>query len=166
MALTPYCDNAEVRAALGVNAVELPDAVLNLPIYQIGLVRELTKLAPSLPASFSAAYAKEAADRSALEQALLDATKLFSAYASARQVGVSLASILPKDVGDGKASISRFADAPYRDTLTRVDAMYETTRGSLLATLGELNSSPVVSAVARMTPGLIASGRSYDPVTG
>ncbi len=34
MALTTYCELNEVRAALGVNDIELPDAVLNLPVYE------------------------------------------------------------------------------------------------------------------------------------
>jgi hypothetical protein len=164
MALTPYCENAEVRATLGVNAIELPDAVLNLPIYAIGLVRELNKVAPSLPASFSAISGKPTGDRSEAEQAVLDATKLFSAYASARQVGVSLASIMPKDVGDGKASVSRFADAPYKETLSRIEAMYLASRASLITSLGELAQTP--AAAARTPLAFIAATRSYDPVTG
>ncbi|VTU32254.1 hypothetical protein H4CHR_02975 [Variovorax sp. PBS-H4] len=164
MALTPYCENAEVRAALGVNSIELPDAVLNLPIYQIGLVRELNKVASSLPASFSAANAKPSDQRTEAEKALLDATKLFSAYASARQVGVSLASMMPKDVGDGKATVSRFADAPYKDTLARLEAMYLAARSSLLASLAELNQTDIATAVTPIA--FIAGKRSYDPVTG
>lgn len=164
MALTPYCENAEVRATLGVNAIELPDSVLNLPIYEIGLVRELNKVAPSLPASFSAINSKPADQRTAAELALLDATKLFSAYASARQVGVSLASMMPKDVGDGKATVSRFADAPYKETLARIEAMYLASRSSLLASLAELTQLP--AAAARTPLAFVAATRSYDPVTG
>lgn len=164
MALTPYCENAEVRATLGVNAIELPDAVLNLPIYEFGLVRELTKVATSLPASFSLIASKPADQRTEFEKGVLDATKLFSAYASARQVGVSLASMMPKDVGDGKASVSRFADAPYKETLARVEAMYLASRSSLLASLAALTQTP--AAAPRAPLAFIAATRSYDPVTG
>ncbi|MBT2326746.1 hypothetical protein J7E62_31015 [Variovorax paradoxus] len=164
MALTPYCENAEVRATLGVNAVELSESVLNLPIYQIGLLRELNKVAPSLPALFSTITAKPVEQRTEPEKAVLDATKLFSAYASARQVGVSLASLMPKDVGDGKASVSRFADAPYKETLARIETMYLASRASLIASLAELTQTP---AAAPATPlAFIAAARSYDPVTG
>ncbi len=164
MALTPYCENAEVRAALGVNAIELADSVLDLPIYAIGLMRELSKLEPSLPALFSTIHAKSADGRTSGEQSLHDAVKLFSAYAAARQVGVSLASLLPKDVGDGKASISRFADAPYKETLARVESMYLSTRASLGATLKEYSQTP--AAAARTPRPFLAAARGYDPVTG
>ena len=164
MALTPYCETAEVRAALGVNAKELPDVVLNLPIYAIGLMRELSKLAPSLPATFLIIADKALADRSALETALFDATRLFSPYATARQAGVGLASFMPKDVGDGKATISRFSDAPYKETMARVEAMFQAARGSLVATLAGYSggNAPVAAAFT----GFLVSSRAYDPVTG
>ena len=164
MAMTPYCEAAEIRAILGVNAIELPDVVLNLPIYTIGLMRELSKLSPSLPASFSAINAKALADRTPLEQALFDATRLFSPYASARQVGVSLASMMPKDVGDGKATISRFADAPYKETMARIEAMFNAARGSLEATLAE--SEGTDAPAVKTFLGFVVSSRTYDPVTG
>ena len=164
MALTPYCENAEVRAALGVNAIELPDVVLNLTVYSIGLMRELSKLSPSLPASFLAISVKPNANRTELEQALFDATRLFSPYASARQVGVSLASMMPKDVGDGKATISRFSDAPYKETMARVEAMFQSARGSLLAAPA-LYAGATAPAAASFT-GFLLSSRTYDPVTG
>lgn len=164
MALRPYCENAEVRAALGVNVVELPDAVLNLPIYSIGLMRELNKLSPSLPASFSALVGRDQGGLSELEAALVASVRLFSTYACARQVSVSLASMLPKDVGDGKASVSRFAGAPYRETMDRVEAMYQSTRRATLASLAAVAGEAVVPVA--LAPHFAAAGRQYDPVTG
>ena len=164
MALTPYCEPAEVRAALGVNALELPDVVLNLPIYTIGLMRELSKLSPSLPATFLGIVGKALSDRTALETALYDATRLFSPYASARQVGVSLASMMPKDVGDGKATISRFSDAPYKETMARVEAMFQAVRGSLVASIAAYGGGNVPQSAAFV--GFLVAGRAYDPVTG
>lgn len=161
MALLPYCDRDEVRAALGVNSVELPDAVLDLPIYQIGLLRELAKVSPTLPASFSAIAAKVEASRTAGEAALYSATRLFSAYAAARQVGVSLGSITPKSVGDGKANVARFSDSPYKDVLERVGVMLATARAALLDALA--------GGVVQATPlpvSFVASQRFYDPVKG
>lgn len=161
MALTPYCEREEVRAALGVNSTELPDAVLDLPVYQIGLLRELTKLSLSLPASFLAAEALASSARTAAQAELHDATRLFSVYAAARQVGVSLGGMVPKSVGDGKATVSRFSDAPYKDVLDRVDAMLAAARASLLQTLD--GGAPQ----ALVLPAFFAAAqRTYDPVTG
>lgn len=166
MALTTYCDLDEVRAALGVNEIEISDAVLNLPVYEIGLVRELNRVSVSLPVAFSVVTAIAEELRTAKATALVDAVHLFSVYASARQVGGSLGTMVPKDVGDGKASVTRFSDSPYRDTLTRVETMFQGTRASLLDAFNTYSeTTPSTSA---LTPGVVfmASGRSYDPVTG
>lgn len=163
MALTLYCAFDEVRAALGVNSEELNDAVLSLPIYEIGLVRELNKISTSLPAAFSTCNALGA--RSDLQQALVDATKLFSAYATARQVGASLAMLAPKDVGDGKATISRWAGTPYQDTMNEVKAQLAAARENLAGVYATYANGDAPDIT---TPGtfFVAAGRSVDPVTG
>lgn len=166
MALTAYCEPDEVRAALGVNDIELSDTVLNLPVYEIGLVRELNKVSVSLPVAFSLVSAIAEETRTDLQQALLDATRLFAVYAAARQVGVSLGVMAPKDVGDGKASVARFSDSPYRDTLARVEAVYLSTRADLLAALNAYGSTTLGTAPTVPRTILMASGRSFDPVTG
>lgn len=164
MALTKYCDLEEVRAALGVNSVELPDTVLVLPVYEIGLVRELSKVSASLPVAFSTAFA--ASPRTPTQQTLVDAVRMFSVYTVARQVGVSLGAMVPKDVGDGKATVSRFSDSPYKDVLQRVDAMVATAKDSLLVALAE--ALGVNSTQSFTTPLTVfrAAKRGYDPVTG
>jgi hypothetical protein len=166
MALTTYCELNEVRAALGVNDIELPDTVLNLPVYEIGLVRELNKVSTSLPVAFSTSSAILQASRTAVQQALVDATHLFSVYACARQVGVSLGSIVPKDIGDGKATISRFSDSPYKDVMQRVESMYLACKAGLLETLDLYNGTTTVVAATTPATFFKASARAYDPVTG
>jgi len=166
MALTQYCELDEVRAALGVNEVELPNAVLNLPVYEIGLVRELSKISASLPAAFSSTLATPLATRTEAQSAFFDAARLFCVYACARQVGVSLGAMAPKSVGDGKASLSRFSDSPYKDVLARVEAMCSGARENLAEAYGTLTSS--TAAVASTVPATAfrASARATDVVTG
>lgn len=166
MALTTYCDLSEIRAALGVNDVELSDAVLNLPVYEIGLVRELKKVSASLPVAFSTVLAIAEETRTDVAQELVDAVRLFSVYASARQVGVSLGAMAPKDVGDGKATISRFSDSPYKDVLNRIETMFGDTKTGLLTALNTYTGSG--SSTASTTPYTVfkASNRATDPVTG
>lgn len=165
MALTQYCEFGEVRAALGVNARELPDSVLALPIYEIGLVRELSNVSASLSTAFFLVSAVDVSARSTQQQQLSDAVRMFSVYACAKQVAVALASLAPKDVSDGKASTSRFSDAPYRDVQDRLDIAYQRAKAFLLDALsaysggGTPNSRPVATAFR-------SSVRSYDPVTG
>lgn len=166
MALTIYLELDEVRAALGVNDLELKDSVLNLPVYEIGLVRELSKISASLPVAFSTVSAVAPASRTPTQQALADATHLFSVYACARQVGVSLAAMAPKDIGDGKATMSRFSDAPYKDVMTRVEAMYTAARNSLMESM--ILYSGAGSQTASTVPRTVfkAAARAFDPVTG
>lgn len=166
MALTTYLQLAEVRAALGVNDIELKDAVLTLPVYEMGLVRELNKISTSLPAAFSSIAAKAAGVRTVAEAALYDATKLFSVYAVARQVGVSLASFAPKDVTDSKAGVSRFSGEPYKDTMARLDVMYSALRDSLVTAMGAYSGATATTPATTPFRTFVAAGRGVDPVTG
>lgn len=166
MALTAYCELGEIRAALGVNDIELPDTVMNLPVYEIGLVRELNRVSVSLPVAFSTVMNIAEETRTAAGQALVDATRLFAVYATARQVGVSLGSMMPKDVGDGKANLARFSDSPYKDVMNRVESMYAAARASLLETL--ILFTGVGTSTKSTVPFTVfgKSGRGSDPVTG
>jgi hypothetical protein len=166
MALTTYCEFAEVRSALGVNDLELKDSVLSLPVYEMGLIREINKVSTSLPAAFSSVLAKSPSTRTANESALYSAMHLFSVYAVARQVGVSLPTFAPKDVGDGKASVSRFSGEPFEKVLDRIDSMYLEMREGLRSAYEVYAGGS--SVAPNLTPATVflASGRSYDPVTG
>lgn len=166
MALTAYCELDEVRAALGVSDIEISDAVLNLPVYEIGLVRELNRVSTSLPVAFSTILSVAEASRTDTEQALFDATHLFCVYACARQVGVSLGSMVPKDVSDGKASMARYSDSPYKDVLDRVDTIYSSVRKSLIDSMILYTGSGTSGASTAPMTMFKASPRSYDPVTG
>lgn len=167
MSLTTYCEFGEVRSALGVNDIELSDVVLALPVYEMGLIRELNRLSTSLNAAFLDISLKAPAGRTTDEAELHDSVRLFSVYASARQVGVSLANFAPKDVGDGKATISRYAGEPFEKVLARIDDYYSALRGEL-RTLYETYSSAASPTVSSTKPStfFVASKRGYDPVTG
>lgn len=167
MSLTTYCEFDEVRSALGVNDLELKDSVLALPVYEMGLVRELTKISPSLTAAFSTVVSKTLSDRTGLEKGLYDSVHLFSVYAVARQVGVSLSVFAPKDVGDGKATLSRFSGEPFKATMDGVNEYYQIAKDSVRQALEAYNGSNSTVA-ASLTPATLfkASGRSYDPVEG
>lgn len=167
MSLTTYCDFAEVRSTLGVNDLELNDTVLGLPVYEMGLVRELNKVSTSLNAAFSALYAKLPASRTLAESNLHDAVRLFSVYAVAKQVGVSLANFAPKDVTDGKASVGRFAGTPFESVLDRIDGMYMSLKEDLKVAYEAFTGAASGKASSTMpTAVFIASPRGYDPVAG
>ena len=165
MSLTTYCQYDEVRAALGVNQVELADSVLALPVYEMGLVRELNRLSTSLNPAFSLIARKRDTDRTEAERGLHQAVSLFSAYAVASQVGVSLANFAPRSVGDGKATLTRFSGEPYKAVLEEVEKWRSKYRTELVAAFAEYQGQG--SAEASRVPTMFrAAVRSVDPVTG
>lgn len=165
MALTPYCSNEEVRAVLGVTISELKDDVLTLPVYEMGLRRELIRISPSLPAAFSTV--NSLVTRSDVERTLLEASKLFAVYAVAKQAGASVALAAPKGMTDDKSGFDRFADAPYKDVLVRVDTAYAAARQDLVdAYTAYAGSTSVSGGLYGLPSGMAVSSRSYDPVTG
>jgi hypothetical protein len=164
MSLTTYCSYDEVRSALGVNDLELKDSVLALPVYEMGLLRELSKLSTALNAAFSVVAAVAPGDRTAQQTALYEACHLFSVYTVAKQVGVSLPTFAVKDVSDGKASVSRFAGEPFKATLAAIDEYLAGYKVDLKAAFETFNGAG--TTLARATVGTVASPRSYDPVTG
>lgn len=167
MSLTTYCDFDEVRSALGVNDLELKDAVLALPVYEMGLIREFNKISTSLTAAFSAVLSKSLSARTSAESALYDAVHLFAVYAAAKQVGVSLPTFAPKDVGDGKASVSRFAGEPFTKVLDGIDEYYQIMKENVRQAM-EVYAGSSATTAPSLTPATVfmASSRSYDPVTG
>jgi len=167
MSSTTYCEFDEVRSALGVNVIELSDSVLSLPVYEMGLIRELNRLSTSLNAAFSTIHFKDSSARTTAEATLHDAVRLFSVYAAARQVGVSLANFAPKDVGDGKATVSRYAGEPFEKVLARIDEYYSALRPEVRSAYEDYSSTTsTVTPSTTPTTFFVAVKRSYDPVTG
>lgn len=164
MALIPYCTSQEVRAALGVTVSEISDQVLDLPVYEMGLRRELNRLSTSLPAAFSSAAAQT--NPTEAQRSFTDAVKLFSVYAVARQVGASLALAAPKALNDDKAGFARDANSPYKDVLDRLEVLFQQARQDLLDAFATLNTGSTGTTVLALPAGLLVSGRSSDPVTG
>lgn len=164
MALTPYCSNDEVRAVLGVTTSELKDDVLTLPVYEMGLRRELIRVSPSLPAAFSTV--NSLTTRSDAEQTLFEASKLFAVYAVAKQAGASVALAAPKGLTDDKSGFDRFADAPYKDVLMRVDTAYSSARQDLVDAYAAYAGASTGTGFYGLPSGMAVSSRTYDPVTG
>lgn len=162
MPLTTYCQYDEIRSALGVNHVELPDSVLSLPVYEIGLTRELMKISASLAASFSSIEASS--QRTDAEEALFASVRLFSVYLVASQVGISLPLLAPKSVADGKASTTRFSGEPFTAVLEAVQAARDQYRKEIREALDALGAA--TNTVTAMPTQVRAVNRNYDPVTG
>lgn len=163
MALLDYTSYDEVRAVLGVSSDELEDATLALGVYSSNLNFELEGVSLQLPASYSAVVAIASGSRTAVQQRLYDATRLFATYAVAKQLGTSLPLFGPKDITDGKSAISRFADSPYKETLKNIEGYYNRTRLNLEDAFAKLNLTEAQVVTRKL---LTASSPTSDPVIG
>ena len=163
MALSPYCSNDEVRATLGVSAIELGDEVLDLPMYTVGLQEALLELSPTLPAVFSSLSAIDQSQRTDVQNSFLNSVHLFSVYSVAKQVGVALSMLSPRTLSDEKSSYSRFSDGPYKDTLENIERQLAKWSTRVADVLNQMNDT-----VRSETPvaRFVAVKRRYDPVTG
>ena len=163
MAITSYTSYDEVRAVLGVSTDELEDSTLALPLYDYGLQAELNDISATLAADFTEVLAIASQSRTAVQAWFYQTTKLFATYSVARQLCSALPLFGPKDISDGKATVSRFADSPYRTVIKAVQDGLNTARLRLESAHAQLNSS---SSKVVTQSYLLASALGTDPVTG
>lgn len=161
MAITSYTTYDDIRAALGVSDDELEDPTLSLSLYEDNLDVEFDDIDFTLKSTFATVSALTS--RSDVEERFLQATRLFATYAVAYQLTGSLPLFSPKDIGDGKALVSRYADSPYRAVTDKVKEAYSRARARLEKAFADLGAA---SAPTYTPPPLmgVASG-SRDPVT-
>lgn len=164
MALIDYISFDDVRAALGVSLDEISDTTLSLDLYDFNLVSELESVSLTLIADY--AVQKESAPDtwSAIQKRFHQAVRMFSAYAVAKQATVSLPMFSPKEQTDGKASLVRFSQDPYKATIAAVLAQYEQTKARLEAAYGAVTSVGTPATIKR--PYFVVASPSYDPVLG
>ena len=115
--LTDYTDGASVRAILGLDDTELPDAELAMDLYSLSLQSDLVSVVPNTTVGgvglnlldrYLAISAIAVASRTPYEQQMLDTVLVLCPYFVARFVLPSLPMRAMKDEGDGKTSNSRF----------------------------------------------------------
>lgn len=149
MALIDFISYDEVRAALGVSQDEIKDTTLSLNLYDFNLVSELESISLDLIAAYTAQVAATPSTWTAAQTRFVQATKLFAAYAVAKQLTVSLPMFGPKEQSDGKASLVRFAQDPYKATIASVVQQYETFKVKLAETFAAMQSTTATANVTR-----------------
>ena len=162
-ALTEFGTYNDYRAVLGVDSDELEDTTLALELYSSFLEMELAEVSEDVPAEYVTVKAIAELSRTTEQAVFYAATRLFALYAVANQLGTSLPLFSPKDITDGKASISRYADSPYRDTLKNVTKNYDRLKNKLAAAYSTLSSSSNTVPVRNY---FAVSSPTYDPVVG
>lgn len=162
--LTDYTTFDDIRSALGVSPDEIEDGTLGLETWDNHLVFDLEEIGAALPAAYAAIAAiTPASSRTAVQVKLHRSTRLFATLSVANALTASLSMFGPKDIGDGKAIVSRFSDSPYKETVKGVKAQYTQAQERLKAAWGEFSSSTVVAA-PRSYMGV--SSPDFNPVTG
>lgn len=150
-----YTTPADVRGILGVAEEELPDRVVLLDTYGYLLEQDLRDVRETLPEEYQVAL--ENSD--AASKKLVRTTRTFASLALARALCMSLPMFGPKDISDSKATISRFADSPYKETSKRVEAAFGLMRQTLQTLANGTVSNSTFTFMAVASP-------SYDPVVG
>lgn len=159
ISIVDYTTYADVRAALGVSAKELPDETIALDLYSSNLELELYDLDSTAQASYNTLVTKTTP--SAAESRFVAAAKFFAIYCVARHLTTTMPIFAPRQISDGKASVVRF-DNLYRDTIASVNQMYDLSRNRLTDALGAIGTT-VATKVSLNYLGVVTP--DYDPVT-
>lgn len=169
MALTDYVKFDDIRAALGVSADEIEDTTLSLELYESDLLSQLEELGEEVNQDLLELYEpfKEDADVEAMsknEARFYRAMRSFSTYAVAKHLCTALPLFSPKDITDGKASTSRYASNPYKDTIEGIAGQFDLNRTRLLQAVAALGSTSVATPTSRVYMSRVAP--ATDPITG
>lgn len=162
MALEPYTSADQVRSVLGVSTDELSDLTLGLPIYSQHLAYVLDSVNSSVRTTFLTIEGIDVGSRSAAQVKYYDAVCLYSTYCSALQVGQGLYLAAPKSISDGKAVMSRFSEAPFKQLLDGLQASVNKYLDYLNDAISELAGG---SATTTITPNFFGVAGMTDPVT-
>lgn len=158
----PYSFTAygDVRAILGVSAKELPDATLALNIFQKQLLMDFETASEDVVADYLIAAAL--VSPTAVQTAFVRAFEVAAVYLMSSVCVTGLPSLSLRTITDGKASMSRQAGVPYRETADSLECrVFQYQRA-----LQEAHAAYLGLALAALSPVLSvgSSVPSYDPV--
>lgn len=161
--LVDYTTFDDIRSVLGVSTDELEDTTLALETWDSILLLDLEEVNANLASAYATVVAIASASRTAAQAKFYRATRLFATLAVANSLTASLPMFGPKSISDGKATVSRFADAPYKAVIKSVQGQYEVNRDRVKQAYAELSSS---SSVVTARSYLSAASPTVDPVVG
>lgn len=162
-AISLYTTFSDIRAILGVSSDELDDSTLGLRVYADSLELDFIEIGESLPSAITSTEAVPLASRTQEQRTFLRLVEQFAAYAVARKVGTALP-MMAKTISDGKANLSRFADAPYKAALELIDREYYRIRALLVSAFNTMTGGGDVTASTY--PYLVGARATIDRVTG
>lgn len=162
MLLSNYTSFDEVRAVLGVSIDELSDATLSLNLYVFNLALELDEVDLGVASYYAPFITVPAVKKTDIR--FSQCVSLFSAYAVARQACAALPMFGPKEQTDGKSSLVRFANDPYKITIARINEQYQKAKVALDVAYSATQA--VTAPPVSTRPYLSVVLANYDPVTG
>jgi len=161
MALTPYTDVDQVRAAIGVSSDDISDDTLNLKLYEVAMGAALRSVGPTFKTDLDALIA---GTPTADQQHLIDLAGLYATYAVALQLVTSAPLFALKEMKDDRTSDIR-VDDPFKNLRENIQA----TMAYVLSKLTDayLDLFPAAEVLGTATPiSGAAAGLAVDPVTG
>ena len=157
--VTDYTSYAEIRAVIGVDALELPDATLGLQTFATALYRTLLSITNSSGNTLVALFdAIDPFDMDISEEILYYTIKEYATYVVADACCSGLSMFALKSDSDGKAAQSRFSsEATFKDVVKNVQQRLASLTGALDQMLG--------GTTAYAIPGLTRVSPATDVVT-
>ena len=158
--VTDYTSYAEIRAVIGVDALELPDATLGLQTFATALYRTLLSITNSSGDTLVALFdAIDPFDMDISEEILYYTIKEYATYVVADACCSGLSMFALKSDSDGKAVQSRFSsEATFKDVVKNVQQRLASLTGALDQMLGGTTTYSI--------PGLTRVSPATDVVTG
>ena len=158
--VTDYTSYAEIRAVIGVDALELPDATLGLQTFATALYRTLLSITNSSGETLVALFdAINPLDMDVSEEILYYTIKEYATYVVADACCSGLSMFALKSDSDGKATQSRFSsEATFKDVAKNIQQRLASLTGALDQMLG--------GTTAYAIPGLTRVSPTTDVVTG
>lgn len=158
--VTDYTSYAEIRAVIGVDALELPDATLGLQTFATALYRTLLSITNSSGDTLVALFdAIDPFDMDISEEILYYTIKEYATYVVADACCSGLSMFALKSDSDGKATQSRFSsEATFKDVAKNVQQRLASLTGALDQMLGGTTTYSI--------PGLTRVSPATDVVTG
>lgn len=168
--LTDYMTYDEIRGLLGVEALELPNAVLMGEVYLIQLEQALEDIYSELPAYYAGLVERKKAhdedqtnpNLTPEERKLVGSVKVFAVYKVAHILASSQPAFAPKSMDDGKAGRDRVTD-PFTELKADLAGTVASMRARILGLLEDLVN--LVPAPLPVYTGMVAVPLGVDPVT-
>lgn len=164
MSMPEFITFDDVRAALGVSEDEITDTTLSLDVYEFNLVSELEGISLLLIPAYLALSEAGPTSWTDIQKRFYQATRLFAAYAVAKQATIAVPMFSPKEQTDGKAGLVRFAQDPYKGMIARVLAQYEIFKIKLEVAYAATTATTATPLTIRSYMSVVGIG--VDPVTG